>query len=64
MSSLPFDVCRCLGRDCRERSDCLRFTDRDKVGLSTPFVYSMRPAESTGGESCSGKIEAIREPAK
>ena len=35
---LPYEKCRCQGRDCDRKADCLRFAALDDMGPATPWT--------------------------
>lgn len=57
---LHYDKCRCQGRDCDRKADCLRFAALDDMGPATPWTE--RYCHEIGRES-EGFL-AIREEVK
>lgn len=57
MNTLPHDVCRCQGRDCDRKTECLRFVALDDfVQGTTPWTERYCPV----GRESEGFI-AVRE---
>ena len=57
LSSLPFDVARCMGRGCSEKDTCLRYLDKPNDALRLVIYYSLK----ANAGACFHKIEAEEE---
>lgn len=60
VNRLPYDYCRCAGKDCDRKTECLRHTAMEDMGPRTPWTD--RYCDEIGRES-QGFI-AVREDAK
>lgn len=41
MNRLPWDCCRCLGKDCERRKECLRHEQLSNMGPRTPVSENL-----------------------
>lgn len=57
---LPANIARCLGMTCKERTGCLRFSDRDINPKKTPWASTLRPASLPAAEPCPKRITAAQ----
>ena len=47
-NTLPLDYCRCEGRDCSRRQDCLRHQQLSNMGPRTPWMPACYVEEAGG----------------